>query len=68
MKDFYDTTNPETVPGAYSLFFPQLSACSKAVEGNYTLYRKISGDDKVVICLRNNGKYVWKFLDGKRYI
>jgi hypothetical protein len=44
---------------------PQLSACSKLKEGNLTLYRKVSGDDGVVICIKNNGQYVWKFLDGK---
>ena len=45
----------------------QLPVCSKSTEGNYTLYRKISGDDDIVICLKNNGKYVWKFQDGKIY-
>jgi hypothetical protein len=43
----------------------QLSTCSKAKEGNRTLYRKVSGDDGVAICMKNNGHYVWKFLDGK---
>ena len=43
----------------------QLPVCSKATEGNYTLYRKISGDDGIVICLKKNGKYVWNFQDGK---
>ena len=45
----------------------QLPVCSKATEGNITLYSKISGDDGIVICLKNNGKYVWKFQDGKIY-
>ena len=43
----------------------QLPVCSKSTKGNYTLYRKISEDDGIVICLKNNGKYVWKFQDGK---
>ena len=43
----------------------QLSVCSKSKEGNQTLYRKVSGDDGVVICIKNNGQYIWKFLDGK---
>ena len=43
----------------------QISACSKAKEGNQTLYRKVSGDDGIVICIKNDGKYVWKSLDGK---
>ena len=45
----------------------QLLVCSKATEGNITLYRKISGDDGIVICLKKNGKYVWKFRDGKTF-
>ena len=45
----------------------QLPVCSKATEGNITLYRKISGDDGIVICLKKNGKYVWKFQDGKTF-
>ena len=45
----------------------QLPVCSKATEGIITLYRKISADDGIVICLKNNGKYVWKFQDGKIY-
>jgi hypothetical protein len=44
---------------------PQLPVCSKSKEGNQTLYRKVSGDDGVVICIKNNGQYIWKFLDGK---
>ena len=44
---------------------PQLSVCSKSKEGNQTLYRKVSGDDGVLICVKNNGQYIWKFLDGK---
>ena len=44
---------------------PQLSVCSKSKEGNQTLYRKVSGDDGAVICVKNNGQYIWKFLDGK---
>jgi hypothetical protein len=44
--------------------FRQLSVCSKAKEGNQTLYRKISGDDGVVICIKHNGNYEWKSLDG----
>ena len=43
----------------------QLPVCSKSKEGNQTLYRKVSGDDRVVICIKNNGQYIWKFLDGK---
>ena len=42
----------------------KLSACSKAKEGNQTLYRKVSGDDGIVICIKNDGKYRWKSLDG----
>jgi hypothetical protein len=49
------------------LFFRQLSVCSKSKKGNQTLYRKVSGDDGVLICIKNNGQYVWKFLDGKQY-
>ena len=43
----------------------QLPVCSKATEGNITLYRKISGDDGIVICLKKNRKYIWEFQDGK---
>ena len=42
-----------------------LPVCSNAKEGNSTLYRKISGDDAVAICLKRGDRYEWKFLDGK---
>jgi hypothetical protein len=54
-----------TEPYLFFTFFHQLSVCSKSKEGNQTLYRKVSGDDGVLICIKNNGQYVWKFLDGK---
>ena len=43
----------------------QFSFCSKSKEGNQTLYRKVTGDDGVLICVKKSGQYLWKFLDGK---
>ena len=51
----------------YVLKSSQFSSCSKSKEGNQTLYRKITGDDGVLICMKKHEQYVWSFLDGKIY-
>ncbi|XP_028392647.1 uncharacterized protein LOC114517187 [Dendronephthya gigantea] len=62
----YFVVSAQKVGQAYRrhAFSGNLSACSKAKEGNHTLYRKVSGDGGVAICLKNNGQYQWKFMDG----
>ena len=47
-----------------SLFVFQMSICNKESKGVHKFYRKVSGDDGVVICVKNNGQYVWIFRDG----
>jgi hypothetical protein len=42
-----------------------MTTCNKEFKGVRKFYRKVSGDDGVVICVKSNGKYVWIFRDGK---